>query len=263
MVMNTEDDLHFPTLKVAETVGFAASTKVAKARSSPAETLGKPAEKSAKSTLESLGIAHTRDTVVGNEFIRGVSGGERKRLSHAEVMETGVHASNALEFVKVLRHGANEQQRSIVATLYQAGNSIYAQFDKVVVLAEGREIYYGPAQDAKKYFEDMGFECAPGANTADFLTSVVVDTERSIKSEFKNMVPHAAPEFETRYRDSTVFSHMMADMELPAKESLSEETKSLKDIYDLEKSRTFDALSRDVSPYHVSFTKQVSACTVR
>ncbi|CRK34697.1 hypothetical protein BN1723_014897 [Verticillium longisporum] len=205
-------------------------------------------DKGVKSTLETLGIAHTSDTVVGNEFIRGVSGGERKRVSIAEVMETGaplqcwenttrgLDASNALDFVKALRRAANEQQKSIVATLYQAGNSIYSHFDKVLLLAEGRQIYYGSTRDARKYFEDMGFLSPPGANTADFLTSVVVETERLVRSGFEDSVPRSAPEFETRYRNSAMYREMMEDIDLVSKESLSEEIRTLNSpvIWDVE-----------------------------
>lgn len=90
------DDLHFPTLKVAETIDFAASTKATKAKFQTSEMATTSIDKGVKSTLETLGIAHTSDTVVGNEFIRGVSGGERKRVSIAEVMETGVRPSPKL-----------------------------------------------------------------------------------------------------------------------------------------------------------------------
>ncbi|KAG7115366.1 ABC multidrug transporter atrB like protein [Verticillium longisporum] len=256
MVMNTEDDLHFPTLKVAETIDFAASTKATKAKFQTSEMVTTSIDKGVKSTLETLGIAHTSDTVVGNEFIRGVSGGERKRVSIAEIMETGaplqcldnstrgLDASNALDFVKALRRAANEQQKSIVATLYQAGNSIYSQFDKVLLLAEGRQIYYGSTRDARKYFEDMGFLSPPGANTADFLTSVVVETERLIRSGFEDSVPRSAPEFETRYRNSAMYRQMMEDIDLVSKESLSEEIRTLNSVCRLEKTRTIEALSR-------------------
>jgi ATP-binding cassette subfamily G (WHITE) protein 2 (SNQ2) len=84
IVMNTEDDIHFPTLKVDQTMDFAVSTKVSK---------GGAKEDIASirnSILGKLGIGHTVSTMVGNEAIRGVSGGERKRVSLAEVMATQV-----------------------------------------------------------------------------------------------------------------------------------------------------------------------------
>jgi ABC-type multidrug transport system ATPase subunit len=82
--MNTEDDIHFPTLKVEETMDFAASTKLSKGHTK------KDIASTRDSILDKLGIGHTKSTMVGNEAVRGVSGGERKRVSLAEVMATQV-----------------------------------------------------------------------------------------------------------------------------------------------------------------------------
>tara|TARA_R110002060_G_scaffold60153_1_gene69888 strand:- start:2224 stop:2445 length:222 start_codon:yes stop_codon:yes gene_type:complete len=59
---------------------------------------------------------------------------------------------------------------STVVTIYQAGNGIYDLFDKVLVLDEGKQIYYGPLKEARPFMENLGFVCADGANVADFLT---------------------------------------------------------------------------------------------
>ena len=175
----------------------------------------------------------------------------------------GLDASNALDFVRVLRKSADEEDRSIVATLYQAGNGIFNLFDKVLVLAEGREIYYGPTRDAKQYFEDMGFQCIPGANIADFLTSVAVHTERSVREGFEATVPDAPAEFEARYRDSTVYRDMMSEMATISATSLAHEIESLRSARRSEKSRTLPILSREASPYLRSFASQILACTKR
>ena len=98
----------------------------------------------------------------------------------------------------MLRKTADENRKTIVATLYRAGNGISDRFEKVPVLAEGRGIYYGPRQYAKQYFEEMAFVCAPGANVADLLTAVAVKTERIITPGFEDSVPNTATEFEGR-----------------------------------------------------------------
>lgn len=175
----------------------------------------------------------------------------------------GLDASNALDFARVLRKAADEKQRTIVATLYQAGNGIYKQFDKVLVLAEGREIYYGPADEAKSYFENMGFVCAPGANIADFLTSVAVHTERRIAQGYENSVPSSAAEFEDAYKRSPIYSRMLAEIAAKKNDALSQEVTNLKAARDGEKNRSLPFLSREGSPYQVSFAKQVIQCTVR
>lgn len=132
-----------------------------------------------KFLLEAMKISHTVDTKVGNEYVRGVSGGERKRVSIIECMATrgsiytwdnstrGLDASTALEWAKALRAMTDVLGLSTVVTLYQAGNGIYNLFDKVLVLDEGRQIYYGPAAAAKRFMQDLGFVYTDGANVGE------------------------------------------------------------------------------------------------
>ena len=90
IMFNTEDDVHFPTLTVNRTMKFALRNKVPRQRK---EGLGEKefVLRERDSILNSLGIPHTKKTLVGNEFVRGVSGGERKRVSLAEVMAGQVY----------------------------------------------------------------------------------------------------------------------------------------------------------------------------
>ncbi|KAF2971491.1 hypothetical protein GQX73_g2127 [Xylaria multiplex] len=274
IVMNTEDDQHFPSLMVSEVMEFAVGTKIAKqglqSTTSKAEHVGNKTG----SILDSLGISHTMDTAVGDEFIRGVSGGERKRVSLAEVMATeasvqfwdnstrGLDASNAFDFAKVLRRVTNDQRKTMIATLYQAGNGIYNQFDKVLVLAEGKQIYYGPTSEAKGYFENLGFQCPSSGNVADFLTSVTVPTERILLPGFEPTAPKTTEEFEKAYKNSTTYNSIQKNM-VTNEQSLRSEVDRLDKRRKIEKNRTFNFLSREHSVYQVSFTKQVWACTTR
>ncbi|KAJ5747534.1 uncharacterized protein N7511_009230 [Penicillium nucicola] len=269
LMFNNEDDIHFPTLTVDQAIKFALRTKTPADRP---EGMTREAfvEKTRDEILSSLGILHTKRTLVGNEFVRGVSGGERKRVSLAEVMAgqsplqcwdqstRGLDASSALDFAKSLRHLADEQRKTIVATLYQAGNAIYDQFDKLLVISSGRTIYYGPRHLARSYFEEMGFVCGRGANIADFLTSVTVPTERIIKPGFEQSVPGNAIEFESRYKASKVYNTMIEEM-IPPRELEAE-------------SATFASLvsqeiaGKDINvknPYNASLRDQVIACTIR
>ncbi|EFW98765.1 ABC multidrug transporter [Grosmannia clavigera kw1407] len=275
LIPTRQKDIHFPTLTVGQTINFATATKLPGSRPGRTKTKNDYLAHTQDKILSDLGIAHTRNTIVGNEFMRGVSGGERKRVSLAEVLATqaplqcwdnstrGLDASNALDFAKVLRRMADEEQKTIIATLYQAGNGIYDLFDKVLVLAEGREIYYGLASEARHYFESMGFTFPPGANVADFLTGVAVPTERMVTPGFEGKVPNTAEEFETRYKSSATFEMAMQEIQSVSEDVLAREIANLKATRDLEKNRTVSLLSRNESPYHVSFFRQVNALTVR
>lgn len=84
VLYNSEEDMHLPTLTVAETLGFAVKNRVSR------HVRQKGAKEHVDEMLdvvpEALGISHAKETLVGNEFVRGVSGGERKRVSIGEVM---------------------------------------------------------------------------------------------------------------------------------------------------------------------------------
>jgi ABC-type multidrug transport system ATPase subunit len=176
IVMNTEEELFYPRLTVAQTMDFATRLKVPFHLPHGVQSVDEYTAETKQFLLESMGIAHTADTKVGNEFVRGVSGGERKRVSIIECLSTrgsvycwdnstrGLDASTALEWAKALRAMTDVLGLSTIVTLYQAGNGIYNLFDKVLVLDEGKQIYYGPASAAKPFMEDIGFVYTDGAN---------------------------------------------------------------------------------------------------
>lgn len=174
--------------------------------------------------LRSMGIAHTRQTKVGDAYTRGVSGGERKRVSILEVLATrgatfcwdnstrGLDASTALAWAQAIRTLTDVLGLTSIVTLYQAGNGIYNLFDKVLVLDEGKQIFYGPREKAQSFFEGLGFEYTDGANVGDFLTGVVVPTERRIKPGYEQSFPRTAVEIRDAYQRSTLYSEMQAEI---------------------------------------------------
>ncbi|KAK6586232.1 hypothetical protein PZA11_001289 [Diplocarpon coronariae] len=134
-----EDDKYFPTLTVEQT------------RNSSLLTL-----------LRIFGISHTRYTLVGDAYVRGISGGERKRVPIAEILATkstvvawdnstrGLDASTALDYAKSLRVMTDTSNRTTLVTLYQAAEGIYELIDMVLVINEGKMAYQGPAKAAKQ-----------------------------------------------------------------------------------------------------------------
>lgn len=188
-VYNAEDDLHHATLTVEQTLAFALDTKM------PGKRPGNMSKETFKSNVISMllkmfNIEHTRHTVVGDHFVRGVSGGERKRVSIAEMMITkacvlswdnstrGLDASTALDFVKSLRVQTNIYKTTTFVSLYQASENIYSLFDKVMVIDQGRQVFFGPAGEARAYFEGLGFAPRPRQTTPDYVTGCTDEFER-------------------------------------------------------------------------------------
>jgi ATP-binding cassette subfamily G (WHITE) protein 2 (SNQ2) len=115
-----------------------------------------------------------------------------------------------------------------IATLYQAGNGIFEQFDKVLVLDEGKQIYYGPREGAVPFMEELGFVCDPAANRADFLTGVTVPTERAVKEGYEHRFPRTADEIRTAYHRSAIKVRMLAESNYPKSSEVIQQTAEFK-----------------------------------
>ncbi|KAF2024526.1 ABC transporter CDR4 [Setomelanomma holmii] len=187
-----EDENHHPTLTVGQTLDFALETKVPGKR--PAGLSRKDfKEKVIDLMLKMFNIEHTRNTIVGNPFVRGISGGERKRVSIAETMITGaslmswdnstrgLDASTAVDYARSLRVLTNIYKTTTFVSLYQASENIYKCFDKVLVIDSGRQVYFGPAQSARAYFEGLGYLEKPRQTTPDYLTGCTDPYEREFR----------------------------------------------------------------------------------
>ncbi|KAF5014922.1 hypothetical protein F66182_13926, partial [Fusarium sp. NRRL 66182] len=188
-IYTAEQDVHFPQLTVGDTLYFAARARAPKYIPGGVG-VREYATHMRDVIMSTFGIRHTINTKVGNEYIRGVSGGERKRVSIAEAAlngaplqcwdnsTRGLDSANAIEFCKSLRVEADISNVAAVVAIYQAPQAAYDIFDKAVVLYEGRQIYFGPATRAKDYFVNLGFECPARQTDPDFLTSMTSPNER-------------------------------------------------------------------------------------
>ncbi|KAI2628414.1 ABC-2 type transporter-domain-containing protein [Xylaria nigripes] len=264
---NPEDDVHHATLNVWQTITFALLNKTKKAAVGDIPTI-------ANSLMKMFGISHTKLTRVGNEFIRGVSGGERKRVSIVETLASkatvmawdnstrGLDASTALDYARSLRIMTDITNRTTLVTLYQAGEGIYELMDKVLVIDGGRQIYSGPAKEAKQYFIDLGFECPQQQTTADFLTAITDPRERRFRPGFEDKAPRSAEELEKAFRSSPYYQRLLVDTEKYEKHLQQTGFEDMKRF----EGAVRESKSRHVSkksPYTVSFPRQVIICTKR
>jgi ATP-binding cassette subfamily G (WHITE) protein 2 (SNQ2) len=225
VLYNPEDDLHYATLTVRDTLLFALKSRTPdQASRIPGETRKEYQETFLAAIAKLFWIEHALGTRVGNELIRGISGGEKKRTSIAEAMVTkastqcwdnstkGLDASTALEYVQSLRSLTNTANVSTVVALYQASENLFDLFDKVILIEDGKCSFFGPGQDAKAYFERLGFECPPRWTTPDFLTSVSDPHARRIKEGWEDRIPRTATEFQAAYRQSEIYKRNLADI---------------------------------------------------
>lgn len=270
---NEEDDIHHPTLTVEQTLGFALDVK----------TPGKlPAgldrrqfkEKVITTLLKMFNIEHTRKTIVGNSFVRGVSGGERKRVSIAEMLVSnacvlcwdnstrGLDASTALDFIKSLRIQTNLYKTTTFVSLYQASENIYSLFDKVMVIDEGRQVYFGPASEARAYFEGLGFVPRPRQTTPDYVTGCTDAYEREYQEgRSPENAPYNPETLEAAFKESK-FAKVLDEEMSEYKKKLAEETQKYEDFCVAVREQKRGGASKK-SPYSVGFHQQVWALMKR
>jgi ATP-binding cassette subfamily G (WHITE) protein 2 (SNQ2) len=266
---NPEDDQHLPTLTVWQTLRFALMNKTRKHEATSIPII-------VDALLKIFGISHTKGTLVGDEYVRGVSGGERKRVGIAETLATkstvvcwdnstrGLDASTALDYAKSLRVMTDISNRTTIVTLYQAGEGIYDLMDKVLVIEEGRMIYQGPAKLARQYFIDLGFKAPDRQTTADFLTSVGDPNERQFQPGKETSTPKTAGELEAAFRKSDIYRQALVDVEsyeVDMEKTDCQDTRRFQQAVEDQKSNSKLISTR--SSYTVSFWRQVRACTLR
>ncbi|KAI4287079.1 MAG: hypothetical protein L6R35_003666 [Caloplaca aegaea] len=264
---NPEDDQHFPSLNVWQTLKFSLMNKTRKRHQPEINII-------IQALLKMFGISHTSKTLVGNEYVRGISGGERKRVSIAETLATkstvvcwdnstrGLDSSTALDYANSLRIMTDVSDRTTLVTLYQAGEDIFKLMDKVLVIDEGRMMYQGAADEAKQYFIDLGFDSPDRQTTADFLTSVTDPTQRHYRSGFEFSAPKTPIEFERVFRNSEAYKRVLADVadyERYLDDTDHKDAQQFKQSVHEQKSKTVSRKSN----FTVSLWRQVLACTAR
>ncbi|KAK2590459.1 hypothetical protein QQS21_011860 [Conoideocrella luteorostrata] len=273
-VYNQEVDKHFPHLTVGQTLEFAASVRTPQHRIQGMSRV-EYCEYIAKVVMAVFGLSHTYNTKVGNDFVRGVSGGERKRVSIAEMVVAGspltawdnstrgLDSATALRFVQALRLASDLGHQANAVAIYQASQSIYDLFDKATVLYEGRQIYFGRADQAKRYFEKQGWFCTARQTTGDFLTSVTNPQERVAREGFENKVPRTPEDFERLWRQSPEYQSLLNEMDAHDKEFSGErQGESLAQFREQKNFRQSNHV-RPKSPYLVSVWMQIKLCTKR
>ncbi|KAL4871208.1 hypothetical protein BDV12DRAFT_206795 [Aspergillus spectabilis] len=271
-IYTAETDVHFPQLSVGDTLKFAALARCPRNRL-PGVSREQYAVHMRDVVMAMLGLSHTINTRVGNDFVRGVSGGERKRVSIAEATLSGsplqcwdnstrgLDSANALEFCRTLNLMTKYAGATVAVAIYQASQSAYDVFDKVTVLYEGRQIYFGRTDEAKQFFVDLGFECPERQTTADFLTSLTSPAERIVRKGFEGRVPQTPDEFATAWKNSDARAQLMRDIEEYNQEfPLGGESVGRF----IESRRAMQSKNQRVrSPYTMSVWEQVHLCMIR
>ncbi|KAL5225762.1 hypothetical protein ABZP36_012401 [Zizania latifolia] len=170
-----QDDVLFPQLTVEETLVFAAFLRL------PARMSKQQKRDRVDAIITELNLQRCRHTKIGGAFVRGVSGGERKRTSIGyEILvdpslllldepTSGLDSTSASKLLVVLQRLARATRRTIITTIHQPSSRMFHMFDKLLLIAEGQAIYHGKARDCMLHFSSLGFVPGIPMNPAEFL----------------------------------------------------------------------------------------------
>uniref|UniRef100_A0A453GL75 ABC transporter domain-containing protein n=1 Tax=Aegilops tauschii subsp. strangulata TaxID=200361 RepID=A0A453GL75_AEGTS len=205
----SQNDLHIGELTVRETVNFSAKCqgsghrfdllmelsrreKEANIKPDPeidvylkaAATGEQKAEVVTNHILKILGLDMCADTIVGNNMLRGISGGQKKRVTTAEMLvtpgralfmdeiSTGLDSSTTFQIVNSIRQTIHILGGTAVISLLQPAPETYELFDDIILLSDGQVVYNGPREHVLGFFESVGFKCPERKGVADFLQEV-------------------------------------------------------------------------------------------
>ncbi|KAH7438230.1 hypothetical protein KP509_04G006500 [Ceratopteris richardii] len=180
----TQDDTLIGTLTVRETIRYSAYLRL------PDKMPKEEKETIAESTILEMGLQDCADTPIGNWHLRGLSGGEKRRVSIAlEILmrprllfldepTSGLDSAAAFFVIQTLR-SLSRDGRTVLFSIHQPSSEVFSLFDNLFLLSSGQTIYFGPAARAHEFFAQAGFPCPPRRNPSDhFLRCVNSDFDK-------------------------------------------------------------------------------------
>ncbi|XP_022754233.1 ABC transporter G family member 15-like [Durio zibethinus] len=204
----TQEDVMLGTLTVRETVTYSAHLRL------PNELTKEEVKDIVEGTIMEMGLQECADTVIGNWHLRGISGGEKKRLSIAlEILTmpkilfldeptSGLDSASAFFVVQSLRNIARDG-RTVISSIHQPSSEVFALFDDLFLLSGGETVYFGEAKMAVEFFAEAGFPCPSRRNPSDHFL-------RCINSDFDTVT--ATLKGSQRLRDKPTSSDPFMDM---------------------------------------------------
>ncbi|CAF0761647.1 unnamed protein product [Rotaria sp. Silwood1] len=191
-----QDDIISGTLTVRENLLFSANTRLSRSIK-----MNKRIER-VNQIIRDLDLESCADTLIGTDFVRGVSGGEKKRTSigmelilspnllFLDEPTTGLDACTAQNVMSCL-HKLSRQGRTIIFSIHQPRYSIFKLFDKVLFLSSGHNIYLGPSIEVLPYFSSHGFNCEEHDNPADFVLDLLIQSNNNSSTKLQTAYIHS------------------------------------------------------------------------
>ncbi|KAJ1292575.1 hypothetical protein BS78_01G000500 [Paspalum vaginatum] len=184
-------------------------------------------------TLKVLGLDICADIIIGDEMIRGISGGQKKRVTTGEMLtgparalfmdeiSTGLDSSSTFQIVKFMRQLVHVMNETVMISLLQPPPETYNLFDDIILLSEGYIVYHGPRENILEFFESAGFRCPERKGVADFLQEVTSKKDQQqywyLDQEQYRYV--SVPDFAERFKSFHVGQQMQKELQIPFEKS--------------------------------------------
>lgn len=178
-----QQDIFFPNLTLKDTLMYQAQLRL------PSSMSRKQKEKIVNDLVDELDIRKCFKTIVGNDFVRGLSGGERKRaniacelLTDPAVMlldepTSGLDSSTAYSLCVTLKRYAVKHGKTVISSIHQPSSQIFFMFDKLLLMSDGEIAYFGETAQIMDFFVSIEMPCDPHYNPADFILTKVKESQ--------------------------------------------------------------------------------------
>ncbi|XP_058780574.1 ABC transporter G family member 35-like [Vicia villosa] len=180
-------------------------------------------------TLKILGLDICKDTIVGDEMQRGISGGQKKRVTTGEMIvgptktlfmdeiSTGLDSSTTYQIVKCFQQIVHLTEATIFMSLLQPAPETFDLFDDIVLISEGQIVYQGPREHVLEFFESCGFKCPDRKGTADFLQEVTSRKDQQQYWSNRNIQYRyvTVTEFANRFKNFHVGMQLKNEISIP------------------------------------------------
>ncbi|XAR60104.1 Xenobiotic-transporting ATPase [Bertholletia excelsa] len=179
--------------------------------------------------LKILGLDICADIMVGDGMVRGISGGQKKRVTTGEMLvgpakaffmdeiSTGLDSSTTFQIVRYMKQMVHIMDVTMVIALLQPAPETFDLFDDVILLSEGQIVYQGPRDNVLEFFEHMGFKCPERKGVADFLQEVTSKNDQE-QYWFRKNQPYryiSVPEFARAFNSFHIGQQFNEDLRIP------------------------------------------------